>query len=303
MNRIKKFIFEHRIFITVLLLVFWALCLCIPRFFISKGIESKVDLEGAYYLSQIVTSLFVVTGVIIAGWQYYITSKAELSKIEVDQVQRAIELSEFYKDKILKFYNAIYYVYDSIGLISIIDEKNQDDMKIFDTTELKRIIGEPVIKQLKELQTSEEFVKAVLEANDIFNLKLRILHKARQSINESGRLKTIQIEVNPQSVMHSFMSSIVINMLNDMEYFAMHFTHKTADETVVFQSLHQTYLKIIKHLYYNIAKSNEPCEGKYYTNVIELYNIWYKRSKEIQEQMIDNTKQITRKGTIINKNK
>ena len=68
----------------------------------------------------------------------------------------------------------------------------------------------------------------------------------------------------------AFMNSIVTNMLNDMEYFAMHFSHETADDTVVYQSLHQTYLEIVHTVYYCIANVNKQGQSQYYTNLTVL---------------------------------
>lgn len=37
--------------------------------------NNKIKLEMTYYFSQIITSVFVVSGVVIAVWQYYLSKK------------------------------------------------------------------------------------------------------------------------------------------------------------------------------------------------------------------------------------
>ena len=76
----------------------------------------------------------------------------------------------------------------------------------------------------------------------------------------------------------TLMSKIANSTLNNMEFFAMHFTHKTADDSVVYQSLHQTYIKFVQLFYYNISINNMPDGQQYFTNILELYKLWYKRN-------------------------
>ncbi len=301
MNTFKHFILSNRKKVTLFIIISSLIAIFIPAIIVRKLNSSLSYLEIVYYISQIVSSIFVITGVVIAAWQYYLSSSAEIQNLEVSQVQRAIELSEFYKEKILKPYNAIYYVYKECGVLGIIDNIDQKEMKIFDISEMRRLIKESDIEKLKKMETSEKFFKAVLDADAIFGLKLHRVHQINEETIEEK--KGITVKVDPGSVLSSFLSGIVNNMLNDLEYFAMHFAHKTADESVVFQSLHQTYNEIIKVMYYNIANTNQPWEGKYYTNVIELYNIWFQRSEKQKKEMEKNRQHITDPGTVINKGK
>lgn len=72
--------------------------------------------ETLYYSSQIISSIFVIGGVVIAVWQYYLSSKSMKTDLEIQQVQRAIDLSEYYKNNILKHYPAIKYIFDETGI-------------------------------------------------------------------------------------------------------------------------------------------------------------------------------------------
>lgn len=290
-DKIKRFVLSKRILFTLLLVFIGITGIFMPRFFINSG--SNSTLEIIYYSSQIVSAIFVLVSVILAAWQYYLASSAELQNLQISQVQRAIDLSEFYKENVLKYYNAVYYVYRSVGVIEILDKIDQDKMKNFDVTEMHKLISSTDISNLKEMQYSDKFAVAVMEADSVFNLKLHFRSRKVKLKDEEGEY----LEVERISLMSSFIMGIVNNMLNDLEFFAMHFTHKTADETVVFQSLHQTYIDIVKNMYYNIANANEPIDGKYYTNIIELYHIWYKRSEELNKNGVHKTSI----GTVIEK--
>lgn len=291
-KKIKSIALNHRKTTTVLLVLTGCICSILPCILF----KNENVTEQLYYTSQIVSSVFIISGVIIAAWQYYVTSCAELSKIEIEQVQKAIDLSSFYKDKILKPYQAIYYVYLNSGVLDILNLIKQEDMIAFDTVELDILLGEKKINALKTMQEKPAFHKSVLEANSIYNLNLCILQRNAMT---DAKTENTDIEINLNALLISFMSGIVTNMLNDLEFFAMHFTHNSADESVVFQSLHQTYIHIVKTLYYNMSKCNKPSEGKYYTNIIELYEIWYKRSEEQKNKSRNSLRHKTSKGTII----
>ena len=293
-NKFKTLILRHRKLTTIFLILLGVLGTIIPGKLLNQNSASR--LEIVYYLSQIVSMIFVISSAIVAAWQYYVTSSAELSKIEMEQVQRAIDLSEFYKEKILNPYLAVYYVYQKSGILEILQTKEISKMKNFDKFELELLLSKEQIEKIKKIQYDENFVKAVIEANDVYGLNL---HIKQRTIEIDAQKNVVQIEI--QSLLTSFLSGFVSNILNDLEFFAMHFTHETADETVVFQSLHQTYITIVSQLYFSIAKMNIPTEGKYYTNIIELFAKWYERSEEQKRNTLQNVRHETSKGTTIKK--
>ena len=75
----------------------------------------------------------------------------------------------------------------------------------------------------------------------------------------------------------------------------MYFTHGAADETVVYQSLHKTYLYIVKILYFDISINNTGGQ-KLYSNVIELFNIWKERELKQNLQAIQYGRKNLEKG-------
>lgn len=254
-----------------------------------------VNLEVLYYASQIITAIFVSTGVLIAGWQYVITAKAEMSSVAINQIQKAIDLAAFYKDNILKPYKAVRYVFEQAGILQVMSHIRYSDMNNFDKYELDKLMTEKQQGKLKEIQTSEIFTESVLKANDIYDLHLHIENRS-----ESGNVQNVK-ETNDfkAQISSAFMNSIVTNMLNDMEYFAMHFSHETADDTVVYQSLHQTYLEIIHTIYYCIANVNKQGQSQYYTNSTELYKKWYIKQQEQLEAIANGSRQSQCKGNTV----
>ena len=130
------------------------------------------NLEQLYYASQIITAIFVSIGVLIAGWQYVITAKAEMSAVAINQIQKAIDLAAFYKENVLKPYNAVLYVFEQSKILEIVSGIKTSEMKNFDKYELDELMTSEQQNKLKDIQNSDEFAKIVLRANTIYGLSL-----------------------------------------------------------------------------------------------------------------------------------
>ncbi len=295
----KKISWRHIVILAVLLFLLVAIC---ALFFINKAsnvrdaLTSPPILGNVYYITQIATSIVLILGGFIGIWQYTLTAKAERIKINVDRIQRAIDLAEYYKNKILKKYAVIKFVFEKSGLMQIIDKIDPEQIHAFDDIELNRLLTENDKNQIETIRNSKKFIQTVIEADKIYNLDLNIDKISKVSINNEK--KVVEIEFDGNAVMKKFMGNIVTETLNNLEFFSMHFSHKTADESVVYQSLHQTYLSIVHALYYNIAILNNMKSSKYYTNVIELYKVWYNRDKIERNNKINATNTFVTKGTV-----
>lgn len=256
-------------------------------------------LENLCYATQIVSSIFVVGGVVIAVWQYYLTSQSAKTTLQVTQVQRAIDLSEYYKDNILKYTPAIYYIFDTTGITEILDVIMTKDIKDFDVHELNKMFTPMQIERLKTIQNSDIFFKAIMEANDIYHLDFKF-HMQTIEQEECGA-KIQRVVINKNAIVVAYISNLVNRVLNNLEYFALHFRHQTADESVVYQSLHQSFLGLIPYLYYYIAKQNNDSTSKLYTNVIWLYLKWKNKKENQDADRSEKSFSVQLHGTIIQK--
>ena len=105
-----------------------------------------------------------------------------------------------------------------------------------------------------------------------------------------------------KSMLISYFHSNVSTLLNKLESFALNLNSNLADEEILYPSLHQTYLKVIKYLYPHICYLNSKnTADKYFTNVIELYNKWRDRYiEELNKEIASDEKARTKK---LNENK
>lgn len=273
LKSIFGFFTKHRLIITVTII---ALVTIFPIMCIWCGIS--VERTGRVF--QIVEGVFVIAGVVIAVWQYYISTQAIIHSNEHAKIEKAIQLAQYYKDHIIKLSKPVTYVYGNTGIAKILNSIDTDKFNDFDKKECDKIFTKEQNKALKAAISDKEFVAAVMQAVKIFSLN-GILDASIEGVDEENHI----IKLNTNQVAISFMDLIVTEIMNDMEYFAMNFTHKLADETVVYSSLHQTYIEIMQLLYYQISQMNDSVEEKYYTNAIELYKTWKGQLNDKEEQL------------------
>lgn len=296
----KSFLKKHWKKILILILGI-AVLIIIGASFKLNGTDSiknlftlKKGLENTYYLSQILCSFIVIIGGIVAVGQYVLAKDIERKKFHNARVQKAIDLSEYYKDNILCNMTFIYAVYEELNILDILDSVKIEDMKEFDTAELNRIFKSDQIKNMADKLKSVDLIKTVQKLSEIYATENNRFGKEILVFEEDG-VRRVQ-GVNISRIYEEFINNTVMETLNNLEYFALHFVYGTADKYVVYQSLHVTYLDIVRLLYYNIAKNNNTGEQKLFTNVIELFNIWKQMAEEQKQAEVQASRNSIIKG-------
>ncbi|MDD3335390.1 MAG: hypothetical protein PHI98_07720 [Eubacteriales bacterium] len=95
--------------------------------------------------------------------------------------------------------------------------------------------------------------------------------REQETATETELFKTIQ----DAKAKHEF-DEKRMNLLNTLEWVAMLINTRVADEAVIYQSLHQVFLRYVRLEYPAIALMNSDkraCD-QYYTNIIQLYRLW-----------------------------
>ena len=248
--------------------------------------DEKGALENISYIFQIIVGLLVVYEVFIAVWQYSLTSKAERNKIERDRINKAIENAGYYKDRILPEAKKVKKIYTKENIFDIFEKIDFQKMVNFDIFEMEQIISKEDIASLKKFGVGTSmFNKSIVP-----------------ELYDENQSKTDEEKDEEKKDQEDKLSSLVVKLLNNLEVFSMYFVHEVADHTVVYQSLHMTYLEIVRMLYYDIAVANKTGEKKYYTNVILLFNKW----RDIAESQMKEEIALVRRlnpGKILDDNK
>ena len=71
--------------------------------------------------------------------------------------------------------------------------------------------------------------------------------------------------------------TLVLGLLNKLEFISMNFVYNIAQADLVYQSMHQSFILFMQTFYLAIASLNKGIHtgpGKFYTCSIELYNRW-----------------------------
>lgn len=271
----NKKLFISILLVATILIILLPLITCSKLPMISEN-SSRLDIVES--VSQIVAVIFVCISACIAVFQYYISSQSEIIKIETDKVERAIKLAEYYKNQVLEPYMVVSSIYEKAGIFEKMQSKRKN-MVNFDVEELNEVFTKKEIQELKEMYVSDEFLLAMGQTNDMLNLNLQGCNIKR---TEDQGIRKVNCSIDPVKALNDFKLNYVSTLLNNMEYFAMYFTHNIADESVVYQSLYPTYIDMCRTLYYDISIVSDIGAPKLYRNLIELYTIWLERVNETQ---------------------
>lgn len=277
---------------------------------------------------QIISSIFVVIGGFIAIWQYCLNVKSTKSAMQKDlelrqteiyqrdryKITKAIELAGYYKDHILPLARELRKIYTSTGIFEILQTIKTESMKEFDIIELEQILSQAQIQQIKVLGTKYHVDTALKEEGIAYALDERY-HSNNTSnstflderynntkTNNSTFTETNESDLSDADTPASRYAQAMIQTLNNLEYFSMYFVHNVAEHTVVYQSLHMTFLEIVRILYYDISSANVNGEKKYYINTITLFKKWSSMAAEQRNKEIKIMRSAVNMGPILEKN-
>lgn len=139
--------------------------------------------------------------------------------------------------------------------------KDNIKRKDFTKEELNTLFSQDELKLVREIYGSQKMIETMRDACRVYHI--------------------LNLETEDNVVLlKAFMREIVTKIQNNIEFFAMGFHHNVADETVVFHSLHQSYIGIMDLIYYHVALDNDSefVSEKLFTNAIGLYNDWKERA-------------------------
>ena len=228
-NKTLEWIFTHRGISTVVIIALF-LIVSIVLFLFFKFRWKYLYPGYMYYAFQIIAAIFVVAGVIVAVWQYYVT-------LQNYKTKQAIDLTIYYKEHVLEKFIIIKQLYRENGIVDILHKVDSSRYKKFDNEEVEKLYTKEDMYTLKEISFARLFTRATAYAIEV-----------------DGSYRSLR-DRDPRAV-QNMLISYVTNFLNDLEYFAMNFTHNIADKNVIYQSIHQSYLEVVETMYFYIARLN-----------------------------------------------
>lgn len=232
------------------------------------------------HYSQIIIAALAMISAIIAFVSYYSEKKRK-------RIDKAIQLAQFYQKKIVNASTKIIIElsdskFDNISAVAFGKIRNAD----FTLSEAEKLLKDNAKTNLEEYEKMFQLVEPakVFSAGitvNCWNVSIKYLHDSYVEAVNSKDKEQITQTTKSCAVM---VEHDIVELLNTLEWFSMYFVNHIADEDTAYQSIHQTYLGIVRQLYFFISRNNNDAYNKYYTNIIELYNKWQTKSDNRREK-------------------
>jgi len=156
---------------------------------------------------------------------------------------------------------------------------------MFTSNEMKEIFKD-LSKPLRSYKASVDWLKSYVLIDayiKIFGYDKALFDAARviESLYKKKEdLKFEDLDANLQFTVREIKQrcrAMLTDTLNELEEICMNFYFKIADGDVAWYSMYQTYLPFISLVYPEISSFNDKLRAEYYTNVIDIYNLWNKK--------------------------
>ena len=178
----------------------------------------------------------------------------------ISQQQKASEIAdEFSKDIVEKLAMISSTLLGNKKFSTKLKKIDANKLKRFDRFELEEILD------YEESKKTEVFISEILE----------IIHSESTQNEYRKKLENWYGEDEMKKFPKKF-SLLVQLTLNRLEFLCMNISSNVAGSQFIYQSLHQVFLQTIHILSVEICSKNHNNVDKYYTNVIEVYNMWNK---------------------------
>lgn len=240
---------------------------------IEKGIDSGV----ADFIVGLAMLLVTIISVICAFLVFF--HQKNRSKKDA-----ACRLAAHYADCLLGENRFVTNVYNAAQILDYVKHTfdKTEKLKDFDIFELKRILAEKKIDL-------DEVKKRLYNIDSEIILNYSILHHESLSGGERAYAgfvvkdeDTGERKIRDEHILQEHFKQSVYDLLNHLEWFSMNCRYGLADEALLYQSLHQTFLSSVWMLYPIICMNNTNNENKMCTNVIWLFKKWNHRLHRIK---------------------
>lgn len=255
---------------------------------------------------QVIANLATTITLVFLWIQNKISKKQNEINNSKQEQQKAIELAELYAEEIIPKMSYIQKLYRKIGIEYDLKNIKFHEMKFFDRSEMENLLTDEKIEtiiskqdnikieHLIECSQALECTESKLNDFSIFRQLQQLSEEVAATANQDRR--KIEVLANTKEMYYKYeYDNVLTKILNQLEYFSMYFNTGVADESVVYQSLHQSFMYTIKVLYFDISIRNNVGKDKYYTNIIQLYNSWSEKYMEKEKVERENDRAIVNK--------
>lgn len=153
-----------------------------------------------------------------------------------ERAEKSINLAEVFAQSVIPKISVLFDIFERVNLMEIINKVKFINFNDFDNDEVHELYSDKDIENYKKI------------------------------INEN-----INVKIHNQDVT---LGDFIVALLNELEHMSMYISTRVADEKYIYNSLHQQFIKTVSALYLPISLTNIDNKDKYYTNIIEVFNLW-----------------------------
>ena len=204
--------------------------------------------------------------------------------------ETACKLAKYYAENIITKMGPIEFVFSDSGINEYTKELFKiDEISAFDIGELEGLLAkkgvdaEETKRKMKDINPLSTLIYSLYSEGSIRS-QIDIVEHILEFVSKEGGDERFPFEIKNKEYLVSKFWADVSNLLNELEWFSMNCRYGIADEEILYQSLHQSFLSDIFILYYRICEYNVSNEDKVYTNIIWLFRRWRDRFLEIKRE-------------------
>ena len=287
-NRIKShfrnwfyYLKEHLVKIIFIFLIFILACYIFTLFPQNNIIDCNNYLTEQYImllgitLENWFTWLSIVGLIVAAVWAIYQFDKSTNRK----QQEKASDIAQDFADNLI----------ERISIISCVLLKNNEIQKML----------KPISNATLKNFTTIEILNIINNKNCFDNYSKILTSKKTQA-----RYKCILNKLYTKKEQEKFPSKftlLVETTLNKLEATCINISSNAAGSEYIYNSLHQSFLQFVEILAIKISANNHNNVDKYFTHIIQVYNMWNKQKLKDIEKLNKTKRQIEKLNKKANK--
>ena len=191
---------------------------------------------------------------------------------DCEKITVALQMARYYEESLLPDLSLLSRIISAHeDIIALVKKVDVTKIRAFNTHEMNAIYSKEEIAQLDAF-----FVTCGATNPQIVHTYFALAKREIKPPSLQG--------LSDEEWIASEVWGLIYGFLNKLEYFSMAFQQRVADDDVVYQSLHQTYISIMKMLYYPIAAHNTESYDKTFVNAIGLFVEWHDRVQSRKEE-------------------
>ena len=219
-------------------------------------------------LENWLTALSIISLIIGAIWAIYQFDKSVNRK----QQEKASEIAQNFANNFI----------ERFSIISRVLLKNN---------EMRKMLSKITNEELKSFTRME--ILDIVDDKNCFNKYSKIVSSKKTQNIYASELNKLYNEKEKEKFNSRF-TLLVENTLNQLEAACINISSNAAGSEYIYNSLHQSFLQFVEILSIRISTNNRNNVDKYYTHIIQVYNMWNTQKAKDIEKFKKTQKKITK---------